>query len=319
MSLEVARRVLRTEIEAIERLMSRLGAEFGRAVDLLFACRGRVVVSGIGKSGIMARKIAATLASTGTPALYVHAADAAHGDLGMLAAGDALLALSYGGETSEVLELLPVAKRLGVPLIVMTGNPRSSLGVAADVVLDVHVEREAGLENLVPTASTTVMAALGDALAIALLELRGFSEDEFAALHPGGSIGRRLKRVRDLMRKGQAVPRVSPDALLPDVIYEMSRKGLGMTSVVDGHGRLAGIITDGDLRRFMQRHSGAALNMRASECMTPNPATILEDELAAAALRVMEERKITSLLVKNAGGEFTGVLHLHDLWSLQLF
>ncbi|HXE75573.1 MAG TPA: KpsF/GutQ family sugar-phosphate isomerase [Candidatus Xenobia bacterium] len=319
MSLEIAKKVLKTELEAIEGLLKRLDKRFEQAVELIFACQGRVVITGIGKSGIIGQKIAATFASTGTPAFFLHPAEAAHGDLGMLVKGDLLVALSYGGETDEINQLLPTAKRLGIPILALTGNLKSTLGQAAEVALDISVEREACPMDLTPTASTIAMMALGDALAIALLERRGFKEEDFARLHPGGRLGKKLTRVEALMHSGDAVPRVSPATPMPEVIYEMSRKGLGMTTVVEDSMRLAGIITDGDLRRLMERRKDEALHLTAADAMTANPTTIPRTELAGAALRLMEERKITSIVVVDAERRVEGVVHLHDLWTTQLF
>ncbi len=319
MSLETARRVLRIEAEALEDLQERLDAGFERAVDALFACKGRVVVTGMGKSGLIGRKIAATLSSTGTPSVFLHPAEALHGDLGMLQAGDAVLAISYGGETEEIVALLATIKRLGLPLVTFTGNTRSTLAQASDVMLDTSVREEACSLNLAPTASTTAAMALGDALAVSLLERRGFGHDDFAALHPGGRLGKKLLRVRELMHAGEALPKVAPDAKMPDVIYEMSRKGLGMTTVIDARGALAGIITDGDLRRLMQKRRGAVLELTAGECVSANPVTIAGDEFASAALRLMEQRKITSVVVLDSERRVAGVVHLHDLWTLELF
>jgi len=318
-SLETARRVLRIEAEALKELQARLDEKFERAVETLLACKGRVVVTGMGKSGLIGRKIAATFSSTGTPSLFLHPAEALHGDLGMLQRGDAVLAVSYGGETEEIVRLLPTMKRLGLPLVTLTGNVRSALAQASDVVLDTSVRQEACSLNLAPTASTTAAMALGDALAIALLERRGFDHDDFAALHPGGRLGKKLLRVRELMHSGEAMPSVIATAKMPDVIYEMSRKGLGMTAVVDGGGMLAGIITDGDLRRLMQKRGSEVLGLSARECMSANPVTIAPEEFASAALRMMEERKITSVIVLDGARQVAGVVHLHDLWTLELF
>jgi arabinose-5-phosphate isomerase len=318
-SLETARRVLRIEAEAIEGLIERLDERFNRAVELLFGCQGRVVVTGMGKSGLIGRKIAATFASVGTPALFLHPAEALHGDLGMLVEGDALVAISYGGDTEEILQLLEPAKRLAIPLVTLTGKPNSPLARASDVVLDIGVKEEACSLNLAPTASTAAALAMGDALAIALLERRGFREEDFARLHPAGRIGKRLQKVESLMHTGENLPRVSPATPIPDVIYEISRKGLGMAAVVEDSNRLAGIITDGDLRRLMERRKERALELTAAECMTPNPVTIRRTELAAAALRLMEQRKITSVLVVDEADRVEGVVHIHDLWTLELF
>ena len=318
MSRETAKRVLRIEAEAITGLMDRLDARFEEAVELLFTCQGRVAVTGLGKSGLIGRKIAATFSSTGTPAFFLHASEALHGDMGMLATGDVLLAISSSGETEELIGLLEAVKRLKIKLLSLTSNPRSTLGLASDIVLDIGVKEEACSLNLAPTASTTAALAMGDALAISLLERRGFKEEDFAALHPGGRLGTKLRRVEALMHAGDDVPRVTPATRMPDVIYEMSRKGLGLTAVTESDGRLVGVITDGDLRRMMQKSSSNVLELAAADCMSRNPVTVTRTELAASALRVMEDRKITAVLVTD-GGRLEGVLHIHDLWSLQLF
>ena len=319
MSLETARRVLRIEADAIEGLLARLDETFDRAVEILLACKGRVVVTGMGKSGLIGQKISATFSSTGTPAIFLHPAEALHGDLGMVLAGDAVLAISYGGETEEIAALLPTFKRLALPLITLTGHARSTLAAASDVVLDAGVREEACSLNLAPTASTTAAMAMGDALAVALLERRGFSHDDFAALHPGGRLGKKLLRVRDLMHAGEAMPRVAPGAAIPDVIYEISNKALGMVTVVNADGALAGIITDGDLRRLMQKRRGEIFELTAGECLTANPTTIAPDEFASRALYLMEQRKITSVVVVDGERRALGVVHLHDLWTLELF
>jgi len=319
MSLETAKRVLRIEAEAISGLIDRLDGRFEQVVELLFSCKGRVAVTGMGKSGLIGRKIAATFCSTGTPAYFLHASEALHGDLGVLTAGDVLLAISSSGETEELIELLEAVKRLRIKLVTLTGKPRSTLGLASDAVLDIGVKEEACSLNLAPTASTAAALAMGDALAITLLERRGFREEDFAALHPGGRLGTKLRRVEALMHKGDDVPRVGPETKMPDVIYEMSRKGLGLTAVTESGGKLLGIITDGDLRRVMQRRKENVLELSAADCMTPNPVTLPPAELAATALRVMEEKKITSVLVVDLAGTLEGVLHIHDLWTLQLF
>ena len=319
MSLETARRVLRIEAEALGEMLLRLDARFEQAVELLIACKGRVVVTGMGKSGLIGRKIAATFSSTGTPSVFLHPAEAVHGDLGMLMRNDAVLAVSYGGETEEIIALLETIKRLGLRMVTLTGHPRSTIAAASDVVLDVSVKEEACSLNLAPTASTTATMAMGDALAVALLERRGFSPGDFAALHPGGRLGKKLLRAENLMHAGEAMPRVVATAKMPDVIYEMSKKGLGMTTVVDAEGCLAGILTDGDLRRLMQQRGAATLDLSVSDCVTRNPQTIAPGELAGSALRMMEERKITSLVVVDADRRPLGVVHLHDLWTLELF
>ena len=319
MSLETAKRVLRIEAEAIEGLLKRLDARFEKAVELLGQCKGRVVVTGMGKSGLIGRKIAATFSSTGTPSLFLHPAEALHGDLGVLVREDVLLSISYGGETEEIVALLDTLKRLSIPLVTLTGNPRSTLAAASEVVLDISVREEACSLNLAPTASTAASMAMGDALAMALLERRGFTAGDFAALHPGGRLGKKLQRVENMMHKGQDVPRVPIGAKMPDVIYEMSQKGLGMTVVVENSDRLAGIVTDGDLRRLMQKRKGETFELTAGDCMTRNPVTIAPDELASAALNLMERRKITSVVVVDRERRVCGVVHLHDLWTLELF
>jgi arabinose-5-phosphate isomerase len=318
MSLETAKRVLRVESEAIASLIDRLDARFEKAVELMHACKGRIVVTGLGKSGLVGRKLAATFASTGTPALFLHTGEALHGDLGMLTAGDVMLAISSSGETAELIELLETVKRLGVPLLALTANPKSTLAQASNIVLDIAVKEEACSLNLAPTASTAAAMAMGDALAIALLERRGFKEEDFAALHPGGRLGNKLRRVESLMHHGENAPRVLPTTKMPDVIYEMSRKGLGLAAVTETDGKLLGIITDGDLRRVMQKRQENVLALSAADCMTKNPITLSRHELAASALRVMEEKKITSLLITDPAGKLEGVLHIHDLWTLQL-
>jgi arabinose-5-phosphate isomerase len=318
MSLDCARRVLRIEAQAIQDVLARLDGSFERAVEVLFACKGRVVVSGMGKSGLIGRKISATLSSTGTPSFFLHPAEALHGDLGMLARGDALLAVSYGGETEEIVRLLEALKRLEMSLVTLTGKTDSTLAQASDVVLDVSVKEEACSLNLAPTASTTVAMAVGDALAVALLERRGFQPDDFAALHPAGRLGSKLLRVEHLMHAGDALPRVSPETMMPDVFHEMSKKGLGMTTVTEADGRLAGILTDGDLRRLMDKHRGATLDMRAGDCMTRGAQTIGPHVLASEALNLMEKRKITSIVVVDEVKAVLGVVHLHDLWTLEL-
>ena len=318
MSLETARRVLKIEAQAIQDVLARLNASFEKAVDVLFACKGRVVVSGMGKSGLIARKISATFSSTGTPSFFLHPAEALHGDLGMLARGDAMLTVSYGGETQEIIQLLEALKRLEMPLVTLTGCTQSTLAKASDVVLDVSVKEEACSLNLAPTASTTVAMAVGDALAVSLLERRNFRHDDFAALHPAGRLGKKLLHVEHLMHSGSALPRVAPDTLMPDVFHEMSAKGLGMTTVLEADGSLAGILTDGDLRRLMEKHRGAVLELRAADGMTKAPQTIGPQVLASEALNLMEKKKITSVVVVDDARRALGVVHLHDLWTLEL-
>lgn len=318
MSLETARRVLDIEARALQEVRARLNGTFVKAVDVLFACKGRIAVTGMGKSGLIGRKISATLSSTGTPSFFLHPAEALHGDLGMLARGDAMLAVSYGGETEEIIELLEALKRLEMPLVALTGKLDSTIGEASDVALDVSVREEACSLNLAPTASTTVAMAVGDALAVALLERRGFRHDDFAALHPAGRLGKKLLRVEHLMHAGEALPHVTEKTSMPDTFHEMSEKGLGMTTVLQADGRLAGIITDGDLRRLMEKHRGATLEMSAGAAMTRNPQTIGPHVLASEALNAMEKRKITSIVVVDEAGGVLGVVHLHDLWGLEL-
>jgi arabinose-5-phosphate isomerase len=324
MSSPTPAQLIRIEAEALLRLAARLengmSADFARAVELVMQCgqrRGRVVVTGIGKSGIIAQKIVATFNSTGTPALFLHPAEALHGDLGMLAKGDLVLALSSSGETEEILRLLATLKRIGDALISFCCAMNSTLALASDVALDLSVEQEACGMGLAPTASTTVMLALGDALAIAVSLQKGFRAEDFADLHPGGKLGRKLARVRELMHAGDAVPMVSAGTLMPAVIYEMSRKGLGMTTVTDGKA-LIGIMSDGDLRRLLELKGPDALAMTAADAMNAAPKTIAPDEFAARALSIMEEKKITSLVVVDPARAVAGVLHLHDLWGLEL-
>ncbi len=353
--------VVRIEAEALSALADRIAgpmaAAFQRAMELMFSCSGRVVVTGMGKSGLIARKIAATLSSTGTPALYLHPVDAMHGDLGMVVRGDVVVALSASGETEEILALLATIKRLRVPLIAMTGdescvfrstqrtkasavrsqNPHplsqrarkkggapisistsmSTLAAAAEVALDCSIAEEACSLGLAPTASTTTMLALGDALAVVLSEKRGFKEEDFANLHPGGKLGKRLARVESLMHSGEALPRVAPSTKMPDVIYEMSRKKLGVTAVVKGE-KLVGIVSDGDLRRLLEKRGKDVMDLTAGEAMTRDPKTIAAGEFAATALAVMEEKKITSLMVVDGRGKLQGIVHLHDLWGTEM-
>jgi arabinose-5-phosphate isomerase len=327
----IGENVVRIEAAALralaDRLAGQMGESFDRAIDLLYCCAGRVVVTGMGKSGLIARKIAATLTSTGSPALFLHPAEAMHGDLGMVVRGDVVLALSASGETSEILQLLATVKRLGVPLITMTcdeiypvvEDPRtlSTLAQAADIALDCSVANEACSLGLAPTASTTTMLALGDALAVALSERRGFKEEDFANLHPGGKLGKRFMRVSSLMHTGDTVPRVGPETPMGQVIYEMSRKGLGMTTVVEGD-KLLGVVSDGDLRRLLERHGKEVFDLTAAECMTRKPKIVGPEIFAIAALDIMEQKKITSLPVVDVAGRLQGVLHLHDLWGTQM-
>jgi arabinose-5-phosphate isomerase len=337
----IGENVVRIEAEALRALADRIAGpmanSFQRAVDLMFGCTGRVVVTGMGKSGLIARKIAATLSSTGTPALYLHPVEALHGDLGMIVRGDVVLALSASGETKEILALLATIKRLRVSLIAMTGDEvsrnahpskttkrgtaraekMSTLAAAADVALDCSIAKEACSLGLAPTASTTTMLALGDALAVALSHQRGFREEDFANLHPGGKLGKKLARVESLMHTGNALPCVTPKTKMPDVIYEMSRKKLGVTAVVNGK-KLIGVISDGDLRRLLEKRGKDVMDLTAAEAMTRNPKTIAASEFAAAALALMEEKKITSLMVVDESGRLEGIVHLHDLWGTEM-
>jgi arabinose-5-phosphate isomerase len=338
----IGENVVRIEADALRALADRIAGpmakSFARAVEMIYDCGGRVVVTGMGKSGLIARKIAATLNSTGTPALYMHPVEAVHGDLGMVVRGDLVMALSASGETEEILRLLATIKRLRVPLISLTGDAvcsrtqqlkpagggarstrakLSTLAAAADVALDCSVDKEACTLGLAPTASTTTMLALGDALAMTLSAKRGFKEEDFANLHPGGKLGKRLARVESLMHGGDAIPRVGPKTKMPDVIYEMSRKKLGITTVVDGK-KLMGVISDGDLRRLLEQRGKDVLDLTAAECMTKDPRTIAESEFAATALALMEEKKITSLVVVDGDGKLSGIVHLHDLWGTEM-
>jgi arabinose-5-phosphate isomerase len=341
----IGENVIRIEAEALSALADRVAGAmaeaFNRGVELLFCCPGRVVVTGIGKSGLIARKIAATLSSTGTPALFMHPVEALHGDLGMLAQGDVVIALSASGETEEILQLLATIKRLRLPLIAITcdeiggqgsgntgvpagskqhRNPQSekasTLASAADVFLSCAVAQEACSIGLAPTASTTAMLALGDAIAVSVAEKKGFKEEDFARLHPGGKLGKKLARVETLMHSGDAIPRVSPETKMPEVIYEMSRKKLGVTTVVEDE-RLIGVISDGDLRRLLERKGKDVLDLTAAECMTRDPKAISPHEFAATALAIMEEKKITSLVVVE-DGKLRGLVHLHDLWGTEM-
>jgi arabinose-5-phosphate isomerase len=315
----LARKVLQTEAAAILALVDRVDDRFDRAIDLLRECRGRVILTGMGKSGVICQKIAATLSSTGTPAFFLHPAEAMHGDLGVIRGDDVVVALSYSGETDEILSLIETIRRLGAKLIAITGVARSALGLAADVALDCGVTEEACPMNLVPTASTTAALAMGDALAMTLLVEKGFRQEDFASLHPGGKLGKRLMRVDSLMRSGKHCPVVRSDTGMRDVIYEMSSKGLGMACVVDGDEALLGIITDGDLRRHMEK-GGDIRSLTAADVMTRGPVSIPPFTLAAQALNIMEGRKITSIVVVDGESRrVVGVVHVHDLWPTEIF
>jgi arabinose-5-phosphate isomerase len=312
--LEAARKVLQIEADSVREQIRDLGPEFERAVEEIASSPGRLCVTGLGKSGLIGQKIAATLSSTGTPAYFLHAAEASHGDLGMLVSGDTVLALSFSGETPEVLRLIEFARDRALRTVAMTGEPGSPVGRAADLVISVAIPQEACPLNLAPTASTTAMLAMGDALAMAISEKRGFREEDFAALHPGGRLGRRFLKVRDLMRTGDRIPIVTRETPMTEAIHEMSRKMMGVTAVVNGRGELAGVISDGDLRRLLEKDP-SLLTGTAGDCSHPGPKTALGEEFAWAALQRMEEAKITSLFVLDAEGRLTGAIHLHDLLS----
>lgn len=312
--IEVAQKVLKTEADAVSALIDKLNSAFEKAVELIYNSKGRVVVTGMGKSGLVGKKIAATLASTGTPAFFMHPAEASHGDLGMVTSDDVIIAISNSGETEELVGLIPFLKRFNVSLISMTGNPDSTLSKAADVTLDVSVKEEACPFGIVPTASTTAAMAMGDALAVALLTKRGFKEEDFAFFHPGGSLGKKLLiRVKDLMHTGDALPLIYPETSMTKAVMEISSKRLGVAIVADADKKILGIITDGDLRRGIEKWGKPFFDMMAKEVMTKNPKTISEDELAAKALAIMERHSITSLVVPDGEGRAKGIIHLHDI------
>jgi arabinose-5-phosphate isomerase len=317
--IKTGREVLEIESRTLAALVPRLDESFAKAVALLAGTRARVIVTGMGKSGLVGRKIAATLASCGTPALFIHPAEAGHGDLGMILKNDVILAISYSGETREIIDLLEFIKRIGVKLITITGDRKSRIAKYSDIVLDAWVEREAGPKDMVPTASSTAALAMGDALAIALMKEKGFDEQDFVRFHPKGQLGRKLLRVETLMHVGAEIPRVAATTPMIRVIEEMTRKKLGVTCVVDQEDKLLGVITDGDLRRMMRRHKERLFQKSAGECMTAHPITIDRDDLATEALNMMEERKITSLVVAGKTGNVEGIIHLHDLWRTEMF
>lgn len=317
--IRTGREVLEIESRAIDALVPRLDANFAKAVDLLAGIKSRVIVTGMGKSGLVGRKIAATLASCGTPALFIHPAEAGHGDLGMILKDDVILAISYSGETKEIVDLLAFIKRIGVKLVAITGARHSKIAKYSDIILDAHVEREAGPLDVVPTASSTAALALGDALAIALMKKKGFGEKDYAFFHPKGQLGRKLLRVGMLMHTAGEIPRVLTDTPMGQVVEEITGKKLGVTCVVDKADTLFGIITDGDLRRMMRKYREDIFKKTARECMTANPVTIGKDGLAAEALNLMEEKKITSLVIKGRTGKVEGIIHLHDLWRTEMF
>lgn len=314
MSIEIGKRVLTIEAKAIEDLIGRIGKSFVDAVDILYSCKGRVVVTGMGKSGLIGKKISATLASTGTLSFYLHPAEGIHGDIGMVMRDDVLLVISNSGETDEIIAILPIFKRMGLKIICLTGRTHSALAKNSDVMLDVSVKEEACTINLIPTASTTVALAMGDALAVALFEKRGFKEEDFALFHPGGTLGRRLLlRVEDLMHTGSEIPAVHEETYMKDVIYEMTSKKLGVTTVVDANKRLTGIVTDGDLRRLLEKEPADIFKFMARDVMTRNPKVIARDALAVSAVQIMEAHSITSLIILNGDRAVGGIIHLHDL------
>ncbi|MBU1338731.1 MAG: KpsF/GutQ family sugar-phosphate isomerase [Acidobacteria bacterium] len=317
--IEIGRTVLTIEGQAVQSLAARLDDSFEAAVNLLASCESRVIVTGLGKSGLVGRKIAATLASCGTPALFIHAADAGHGDLGMISEKDVLIAISYSGETKELLEIVDFAERIGIKMIALTGNARSRLARYSHIVLEAKVEKEAEPTGLIPTASSTVAMAVGDALAVALMRKKGFGEKEFAFYHPRGVLGKKLLKVSSLMHSGRHMPSIQEDADISFVLQEMTEKKLGMTCVVNQKKELLGVITDGDLRRMLQKHGDRLFTKKARECMTPNPLTIKSDDLATKALKKMEDNRVTSLIVQNEKGGIEGIIHLHDLWRTEMF
>ena len=313
-TLAVAKKVLKTEAEAVAGLVKKLNRTFQEAVDRIYQSKGRVVVSGMGKSGIIGKKIAATLASTGTPAFFLHPAEASHGDLGMVIRDDVIIAISYSGETEEILQLIPFLKRFDVTIIAITGKQQSTLASAADISLDVSVKEEACPIDIVPTSSTTATMAMGDALAVALLLKRGFQEDDFALFHPRGSIGKKLfVMVKDLMHTGEKLPLVSTETLMSKTVVEMSSKRLGHCIVIYKNGKMAGVVTDGDVRRGLEKWGSKLFSLASKKIMTKNPKTILQDELAAKALSIMEDYSITALVVPDAQGKPVGIVHLHDI------
>ncbi|NOR21511.1 MAG: KpsF/GutQ family sugar-phosphate isomerase [Candidatus Aminicenantes bacterium] len=311
--------VLETEAKAVKTLASRLDESFVKAVELLFQTKSRVIVTGMGKSGHVGRKIAATLASCGTPAIFIHPAEAGHGDLGMILKEDILIAISYSGETRELVDLLDYVKRAGIKLISITGDKNSKLGKYSDIVLEAKVEKEAEPNGMIPTASSTAALAMGDAVAIALMKKKGFGEKDFVFFHPRGEARKKLLKIENLMHKGRKVARVSQETPMKAVLEEITRKKLGMTCVIDKQERLLGIITDGDLRRLIQKFGKNLLQKTAQDCMTPNPVTIDKADLATKGLNLMEKNKITSLIIKNKKGGIEGIIHLHDLWRTEMF
>ncbi len=317
--INIGKQVLALEAKAVEALIPRLDQNFADAVELLAKTRSRVIITGMGKSGLVGRKIASTLASCGTPALYIHPAEAGHGDLGMIVKDDILVIISYSGETREIGHLLEFVKRIGIKLIGITGDKKSKLAQYSDIVLETKVEKEAGPAGVIPTASSTAALAMGDALAIALMKKKAFGIKDFVFFHPKGEAGKKLLKIRNLMRKGRSIPAVDQKASMKNVLAEISEKKLGMTCVIDKNGSLTGIITDGDIRRAIEKHGSAFLHLKAKDCMTGSPFTIDKNDLATTALHVMEKNKITSLIIRGKKGKPEGIIHLHDLWRTEMF
>jgi len=317
--INIGKQVLELEANAVKALVPRLDENFATAVELLSRTKSRVIITGMGKSGLVGRKIASTLASCGTPALFIHPAEAGHGDLGMIVKDDILVIISYSGETREIIPLLEFVKRVGIKLVGITGDKKSKLAQYSDIVLETKVEREAGPAGVVPTASSTAALAMGDALAIALMKKKAFGIKDFVYFHPKGEAGKKLLKIRNLMHKGRKIPVIYQDASIKTVLEEISAKKLGMTCVIDRDENLIGIITDGDLRRALQKHGRDFLGKKAKDCMTGSPYTIDKDDLATKALHVMEENKITSLIIRSKTGKLEGIVHLHDLWRTEMF
>ena len=317
--IQIGKEVLDIEASSVKQLAENLNETFAQAVELLSQTDSRVIVTGIGKSGLVGRKIAATFSSCGTPAIFIHPVEAGHGDLGMIVKKDIMIAISYSGDTRETMDLLAFVKRMGIKLIGITGNKKSKLAQHSDVILEAKVEKEADPMGVIPTASSTSALAIGDALAIALMKKKGVSEQDFAFFHPKGQLGRKLLKIKSLMHKGRQVPSVPLSTPMKSILEEMSQKSLGMTCVIDNNNKLVGIITDGDLRRQLQKFGKTTLTKNAQECMTPNPLAIDKEELAAKALHIMEKKKVTSLIVKNKDNEIEGIIHLHDLWGTEMF
>lgn len=317
--IETGKKVLEIEAQAVQALSTRLDENFSRAVEVISSTKSRVIVTGIGKSGLIGRKIASTLTSCGTPSIFIHPTEAGHGDLGMIFKKDVVIAISYSGETREIIDILEFIKRIGIKLVCLTGNKHSKLAKCSDIVIETKVEREAGPNGLIPTASSTATLAIGDALAIALMKEKGFGEENFAFVHPKGQAGKKLLKVRTLMHRGQNIPFILRDSPMEKVLEEMTSKKMGMTCIVDDQHKLVGIITDGDLRRMLQKYGDTLLSKKAEDCMTPNPISIDKDDLATQALNLMEENKITSLVIKNKTGKIEGIIHLHDLWRTEMF